>query len=122
MPNNLQMFIRPSREKEVRCPLCCDPVQQMDNKPADGQEDFEPIIIRNPVVVPRSKIQKHIARHFERLSLFAIPPSYEINEDATSLHTDRVNFESESSSSGSTLSEEGTSLGNCRAMNVFKKI
>jgi hypothetical protein len=115
IPTLLQMFARPNGDKEAMCPLCSDSVQDPDTAQAEWDDDEEPKVIISRVSVPSSKLMRHIARHLERLALFAIPPSYAIEGDAASFPTDQVHKDSRISDSDteSTNSIDSPPIGKC---------
>lgn len=114
LPSLLKLFGRPSQAPLSECPFCADHYQEFEDVelrlPRLTDED-EPVIRLDRVFVEAGKLKRHIARHLERLALFAVPNSNYNAAEAGSLRSDYV--DPSSRGSRSTLSEsepDSTSL------------
>jgi TPR repeat protein len=81
------MCERPSRARNVSCPLCTEDEEEQLNS-------GEVRIQRKPKLIPTSKLKHHLGSHLERLALFAIPPSHRIlDNDDVSVKVENHNSE-----------------------------
>jgi hypothetical protein len=76
---------RAVQSEMIECPLCTEDLV------VKGDEKNEPVIRRNTKYIPAKIFKRHLGRHLERLSLFAISSTEEEDEDQKSLSSNNLN-------------------------------